>query len=176
MAIAVTQISASVAAMTWMGIEWATHKKPSVLGLATGAIAGLAAVTPASGFIGPVGGFCIGLTAGSLCYLASTSMKRALGYDDSLDVFGVHGVGGFIGTILVAFFAHEQFGGNQGALAMGSQFATQLTAAVITVVYTGVATWVILKLVDAVVGIRVSEEDEIRGLDLSAHDEVGYNL
>jgi Amt family ammonium transporter len=176
MAIAVTQISASVAAMTWMAIEWFKHKKPSVLGLATGAIAGLAAVTPASGFIGPVGGFCIGLTSGILCYLASTSMKRALGYDDSLDVFGVHGVGGFIGTLMVAIFAHEQFGGNQGALPIASQFATQLTAAVITVVYTGAATWLILKLVDVIVGIRVSDEDELRGLDLSAHDEVGYNL
>ena len=176
MAVAVTQISASMAALTWMVIEWVRNGKPSALGFVTGAIAGLAAVTPASGFIGPFGGFCIGITSGILCYLASTSMKRALGYDDSLDVFGVHGVGGFIGTLMVAFLAHEQFGGNQGALAMGSQFATQLTAAVITVVFTAVATWVILKLVDVVVGLRVEEEEEIRGLDLSSHDEVGYNL
>lgn len=176
MAVAVTQISASVAATTWMLIEWMTHKKPSVLGFVTGAIAGLAAVTPASGFIGPLGGFCIGLTSGVVCFIASTSMKRALGYDDSLDVFGVHGVGGIVGTLLVAIFASESFGGNQGALAMGSQFGVQLYAAFVTAAYTAVATWILLKVVDVMVGLRVDEESEVRGLDLSMHDEVGYNL
>ena len=176
MAVVVTQISAATAAFTWMCIEWVKHKKPSVLGLATGAIAGLTAVTPASGFIGPLGGLVIGLVSGSVCFLASTSIKRALGYDDSLDVFGVHGVGGFVGTILVAFFASDTFGGNQVGLLIGQQFATQLSAAAITIVYTGLATWLVLKLVDAMVGLRVEDEDENRGLDLSLHDETGYNL
>ena len=176
MAIAVTQISAATAAFTWMAIEWVRNGNPSMLGLATGAIAGLAAVTPASGFIGPVGGLAIGLTSGVLCYLASTSMKRALGYDDSLDVFGVHGVGGFIGTLLAGIFAASAFGGNQVGLAIGRQLGIQFGAALITVVYTAVVTYVLLKLTDAWVGIRVEAEDEVRGLDLTQHDEVGYNL
>ena len=176
MAVAVTQISAATAAFTWMCIEWVQHKKPSMLGLATGAIAGLAAVTPASGFIGPIGGLVIGLVSGAVCFLASTTMKRALGYDDSLDVFGVHGVGGFIGTILVAVFAHESFGGNQGDLNMAQQFMNQLAAAAITIVYTGVVSYVILKVVDGMVGLRVDEEGEVTGLDLHLHDETGYNL
>ena len=176
MAVVVTQISAATAALSWMAIEWVKHGKPSMLGLATGAIAGLAAVTPASGFIGPVGGLVIGLVSGCVCFLASTSIKRALGYDDSLDVFGVHGVGGFIGTLLVSFFAHETFGGNQGDLAMGQQFLSQLAAAAITIVYTGVVSFGILKLVDAMVGLRVDVEDETRGLDISLHEESGYNL
>jgi Amt family ammonium transporter len=176
MAITVTQISAAMAAFTWMSIEWLKHGKPSVLGTATGAIAGLAAVTPASGFIGPVGGFLIGFASGGLCYLASTALKQRLGYDDSLDVFGVHGVGGFVGTVLAGVFAAGVFGGNQGDLAIGHQLGVQLTAAVITVVYTAVVTLAVLKLADALVGLRVEEEEESRGLDLSMHDEVGYNL
>ena len=176
MAVAVTQISAATAACTWMAIEWVQHKKPSMLGLATGAIAGLAAVTPASGFIGPVGGLCIGLASGVICFVASTSIKRSLGYDDSLDVFGVHGVGGFVGTILAAVFAHEMFGGNQGALSIGSQLWVQTHAAIVTAVYTAIATWVLLKLTGAIVPLRVDEEEEARGLDLVLHDESGYNL
>ncbi|MBW2274576.1 MAG: ammonium transporter [Deltaproteobacteria bacterium] len=176
MAITVTHISASTAALTWMGIEWVINKKPSALGLATGAIAGLAAVTPASGFIGPVGGLLIGLASGALCFLASTSMKRRLGYDDSLDVFGVHGVGGFVGTVLAGVFAAGYFGGNQGDLDIASQVGTQLTAAVVTVVYTAAATWVILKAVDVLVGLRVEVEAERHGLDISLHDESGYRL
>ncbi len=175
MAAVVTQISAATAAATWMVIEWVRHGKPSVLGIATGAIAGLAAVTPASGYIGPVGGLAIGLASGAVCYLASTSMKRALGYDDSLDVFGVHGVGGFVGTVLAAVFASEVFGGNQGALAIGSQLGVQLLAAGITVVYTALASYVILKAVSAVIGLRVTDEDETRGLDVSLHEERGYD-
>jgi len=175
MALLVSQISASTAAATWMAIEWVRHGRPSVLGIATGAIAGLAAVTPASGFIGPVGGLCIGLVSGSLCYLASTSMKRALGYDDSLDVFGVHGVGGFIGTMLVAVFANEAFGGNQGDLSIGSQLGIQLWAAFVTIVYTGLMSFALIKLVAVTIGLRVSDEDEQRGLDVSQHEEAGYN-
>jgi Amt family ammonium transporter len=176
MAITVTHISASTAALTWMMIEWVRHSKPSVLGIATGAIAGLAAITPASGVVGPIGGLAIGFTAGAVCYLASTMLKIRLGYDDSLDVFGVHGVGGFIGTVMAGVFGAAALGGNQEGLAIGSQVGVQLTAALITAVWAGVASYVLLKFVDAVVGLRVDEEEESRGLDIALHDEVGYNL
>jgi Amt family ammonium transporter len=176
MAVAVTQISAATAAFTWMCIDWITSGKPTALGLATGAIAGLAAVTPASGFIGPVGGLAIGFAAGGICWYASIRVKQAFGYDDSLDVFGVHGVGGFVGTVLAGVFAAGAFGGNQGDLAIGSQVGVQLFAALVTVVYTGVATLAILKIVDALVGLRVEDEAEASGLDLSLHNESGYNL
>jgi Amt family ammonium transporter len=176
MAVTVTQISAATAAFTWMSIEWLRNGKPSMLGLATGAIAGLAAVTPASGFIGPVGGLAIGLASGGLCYLASTSVKRALRYDDSLDVFGVHGVGGFVGTVLAGLFAAGAFGGNQPDLAIGRQLGVQLLAACITVVYTAAVSFALLKAIDATIGLRVDAEGEVRGLDLTLHDEVGYNL
>jgi Amt family ammonium transporter len=176
MAIVVTQLSAATAAFTWMSIEWVKNGRPSVLGIATGAIAGLAAVTPASGFIGPVGGLAIGLVSGTVCWYVSTAVKRKLGYDDSLDVFGVHGVGGFLGTVLAGVFAAEAFQGNQGALAIGSQVGTQLYAAVVTVVYTAIASFAILKAVDATVGLRVNEEEESQGLDTALHAEVGYDL
>jgi len=176
MAITVTHISASTAALTWMMIEWVRHSKPSVLGIATGAIAGLAAITPASGVVGPIGGLAIGFTSGALCYLASTILKIRLGYDDSLDVFGVHGVGGFIGTVMAGVFGAAALGGNQEGLAIGSQVGVQVTAALITAVWAGVGSYVLLKFVDAVVGLRVDEEEESRGLDIALHDEVGYNL
>jgi Amt family ammonium transporter len=174
MAITVTHISASAAALTWMTAEWIIHEKPSVLGLATGAIAGLAAVTPASGFIGPFGGLMIGLASGLICFLASTTVKMKLGYDDSLDVFGVHGVGGFVGTVLAGVFCAGVFGGNMGDVSIGGQVGTQLLAAFITIVYTAVATFVILKLTNALVGLRVSTDDENKGLDLTLHEETGY--
>jgi Amt family ammonium transporter len=176
MAIVVTQISASTAGFTWMCIEWIKNGRPSVLGLATGAIAGLAAVTPASGFIGPVGGLAIGFASGVLCWWVSTVIKGALGYDDSLDVFGVHGVGGFTGTLMVGVFAAGMFGGNQGALAIGNQVLTQLLAALIAIVYTAAVSWLILKLVDATLGLRVTEEEEVTGLDTVLHAEAGYDL
>lgn len=176
MAITVTHISASAAALTWMAIEWFLHEKPSALGLATGAIAGLAAVTPASGFIGPIGGLAIGIASGWLCYIASTSIKRKFGYDDSLDVFGVHGVGGFIGTVLAGVFCAGSFGGNMGNVNIGSQVGTQLLAASITIAYTAVATWAILKAVDALIGLRVDTDAENQGLDLALHDETGYRF
>ncbi len=176
MAIAVTQISASTAALTWMFIEWTQNGKPSVLGLATGAIAGLAAVTPASGFIGPIGGFGIGLASGFICWWASTVIKIKLGYDDSLDVFGVHGVGGFVGTMLVAVFASGTFGGKEGDLAIASQFGVQLLASVVTIVYTGIMSYGILKAIDATIGLRVTQEHEVMGLDTTLHAETGYDL
>jgi Amt family ammonium transporter len=175
MALVVTQISAATAALTWMLLEWWQHGRPSVLGIVTGSIAGLAAVTPASGFIGPVGGFGIGIAAGCACYYASVVVKFKLGYDDSLDVFGVHGVGGFVGTILAGLFASEVFGGLRGDLAIGRQVGIQLLAAVITVVYTGVISFGLAKLVDSVVGLRIDEYGEEQGLDLSDHGESGYN-
>ena len=176
MAITVTQISASTAALTWMFAEWIKHGKPSVLGIATGAIAGLAAITPAAGVVGPVGGLVIGLCAGWICFIASTTLKSKLGYDDSLDVFGVHGVGGFIGTILAGLFGAAILGGNQEGLAIGSQLGVQTVAALITAAWAAVASYVLLKITDALVGLRVNEEDESTGLDLALHEERGYNL
>ena len=177
MAITVTHISASVAALTWIGIEWLRHGKPSALGLATGAIAGLAAVTPASGYIGPLGGFVIGLASGVLCYVASTSLKRRLGYDDSLDVFGVHGVGGVVGTLLVACFAAGSLGGSMGAdFAMGHQFLVQLLAVLGVGVYTAVATGAILWALGLVMKLRVDPQEETDGIDLALHNEAGYRL
>jgi Amt family ammonium transporter len=175
MAITATHLSASSAAFTWLTIEWLQHGKPSALGLATGAIAGLAAVTPASGFVGPGGGFAIGVVAGALCYLASTRMKQRFGYDDSLDVFGVHGVGGFVGIVLVSFLAAGALGGNQGDLDVARQLGVQLGSALGVAVYTGVATWIALKLVAAITPLRVSESEEDVGLDLVLHNESGYN-
>lgn len=176
MAITVTQISASTAALAWMFSEWFKHGKPSVLGIATGAIAGLAAITPAAGVVGPIGALAIGLSSGIVCFLASTALKAKFGYDDSLDVFGVHGVGGFIGTVMAGIFGAALLGGNQEGLAIGSQVAVQLKAALITATWAGVATFGLLKVTDAMVGIRVTEDDERTGLDLSLHEERGYNL
>jgi Amt family ammonium transporter len=175
-ALVATHLSASTAALVWMAIEWSRFGRPSMLGVATGAVAGLAAVTPASGFIGPVGALAIGGVAGAVCWWASTALKRRFGYDDSLDVFGVHGVGGFIGTVLVAVFASDAFGGNQAGLAIGAQLGVQLLAAAFTVVYTGALTLAILRGVALLTGLRVGEADETRGLDVALHGEGGYNL
>ena len=176
MAITVTQISASTAALTWMAAEWRKYGKPSVLGAATGAIAGLAAITPAAGVVGPLGGLAIGFSSGLVCYLASTAMKHKFGYDDSLDVFGVHGVGGFLGTIMAGVFGAAILGGNQEGLSIVSQVGVQFFAATLTALWAGIASFVLLKAVDAMVGLRVSEEDESVGLDVSLHEESGYNL
>ena len=175
MAILVTQLSASVAALTWIAIEWIKLGKPSALGFATGAIAGLAAVTPASGFVGPEGGFVIGLTSGAVCWWAATQLKIKLGYDDALDVLGVHGVGGLIGVLLVAVFASTAFGGNQEGLDIGAQLKSQSIAAVVTVVWTVVGTYISLKIA-GLVGLRVTSDDEEVGLDLTQHTERGYDL
>jgi len=174
MAITVTHVSAATAACTWSAIEWGQHGKPSALGFATGAIAGLAAVTPASGFVGPIGGLLIGLASGALCYIASTIVKMRLGYDDSLDVFGVHGVGGFVGTVMAGFLASQAFGGNQGDLAIGRQVALQAGAALGVAAYTAAASWVILKGVAAITPLRASEQEENTGLDITQHEEAGY--
>ncbi len=179
MAMAVTQIATATAALAWMFAEWLAHGKPSVLGIASGAVAGLVAITPASGTAGPMGAILIGAVAGVGCFIASTKLKRALGYDDSLDVFGVHAVGGIIGAILTGLCAFPEMGGvwsvPEGAT-MGGQIVTQIKGVLFTVIYTGVASFIILKVVDAIVGLRVSDEEETEGLVLSQHDERGYNL
>ena len=179
MAMAVTQIAAAAAALGWMFSEWVDHGKPSVLGIASGAVAGLIAITPASGAVGPIGALVIGFVAGLGCFFASTKIKRLIGYDDSLDVFGVHAVGGIIGAILTGVFCAQSFGGigfggdNTG---IGGQVWVQLIGVGATVIYSGIASFIILKGLDAVIGLRVSHDEETEGLDLSQHDERGYNL
>ena len=175
-ALVVTQISAATATLMWMFIEWAKFGKPSMLGAATGSIAGLAAITPASGTVGPIGALAIGALSGFICWWASTVLKKKLGYDDSLDVFGVHGVGGFIGTVMLAVFMAPAFGGVGGAdFSIAGQLKVQLIAGVGTAVYTAIASLIILKVVGAVVGLRVNEAEEDQGLDLAYHGEEGYN-
>ena len=176
MAMAVTHICTATAAFTWMVVEWVRHGKPSALGIATGAVAGLVAITPASGTVGPIGAILIGIASGVLCFFAATTLKRAMGYDDSLDVFGVHGVGGFVGAILTGVFTAEMFGGSGLDGGIGSQVALQFVGAAATVVYSGVLTWVILKVLDSAMGLRVTADEEAEGLDLALHDERGFSL
>ena len=176
MAMAVTHISAAMAGFTWMLIEWSSHGKPSVLGIATGTIAGLAAITPASGYVGPVGALAIGLAAGVLCYWGANSLKRLVGYDDSLDVFGVHGIGGIVGVLLTGVFASSALGGSVEDLNIGNQLWLQAVGIVATLVYSGALTFILVKVVDGMIGIRVTAEEEGTGLDLALHDERGINL
>lgn len=176
MAMLVTQIATAAAAIAWMSIEWISHGKPSVLGIASGAVAGLVAITPASGTVGPQGALYLGLIAGVACFYAATKLKRAMGYDDSLDVFGVHAVGGIIGAILTGVFAAEAFGGSGLANGIAAQVWIQTKSVLFTIVYTGVLSAIILKVVDVTMGLRVTEEEEQMGLDLSSHDERGYVL
>jgi Amt family ammonium transporter len=175
-ALLVTQIATGAAALAWMLAEWLLHRKPSVLGIASGAVAGLVAITPASGTCGPVGALVIGGVAGVLCFLASTKLKRALGYDDSLDVFGVHAVGGIVGAILTGVFADASLGGKGLAegVTIGGQVWVQFLGVAVTVAITAVVTFVLLKIIGAIVGLRVNEEEETEGLDLVLHNERGY--
>ena len=173
MAMAVTQIATAAAALSWMFIEWMSRGKPSVLGIISGAIAGLVAITPASGFVAPAGALAIGIVAGIACYWGATWLKRTLGYDDSLDAFGVHGVGGIVGALLTGVFAAEAIGGTPGLLEGNpGQVWTQFVGIIATVVWCGVATFIILKIVQMLVGLRVDEETEVIGLDISLHGEV----
>jgi Amt family ammonium transporter len=178
MAMLVTQIATATAALAWMFSEWLNHGKASVLGIATGAVAGLVAITPASGTAGPIGALAIGAASGIICFLASTKLKRALGYDDALDVFGVHAVGGIVGALLTGVFAAATLGGAGLAegMTIGGQLWVQTKGVLLTLVYTAVASYIILKLVDMTIGLRVTEEQETEGLDLSQHDERGYIL
>ena len=176
MAMLVTQIASAAAALAWMGSEWAMHGKPSALGIVSGAIGGLVAITPASGTAGPAGALVIGLAAGVLCFLAATRLKRLLGYDDALDAFGVHAVGGIVGAILTGVCAGTLGGvGLPEGVSIGGQVWVQTKSVLFTVVFSGVLSLAILKLLDSVIGLRVSREQEMQGLDLTLHDERAYN-
>jgi len=177
MAMAVTQIATAAAALAWMFAEWKVHGKPSVLGIISGAVAGLVAITPASGSVGPMGALAIGAAAGVGCYWAATSLKRALGYDDSLDVFGVHAVGGIIGAMLTGVFSAVSLGGSGLAHdTISAQVIAQGMGVGVTIIYTAVLSFIILKVIDALIGLRVDEDSETEGLDVSQHDERGYIL
>ena len=172
MAMLVTQIATAAAALTWMFLEWGLRGKPSVLGIISGAIAGLVAITPASGFVAPMGALFIGVAAGVACYWGATWLKKTCGYDDSLDVFGIHGIGGIVGAILTGVFAAEAVGGTAGLLEGNvGQVFTQLWGIVATIVWCAVASAVLLKLIDLIIGLRVEEEIERDGLDLGLHGE-----
>ena len=179
MAMAVTHISAAAASLAWMTCEWVRSGKPTVLGIVTGMVAGLGTITPASGYVGPLGGLLIGISAGVVCYFATQYIKRVLKIDDSLDVFPVHGVGGALGCLLTAVFYSNSFGGLQPAdevYSISSQFGVQAIGVVATVVWCAVITFFILKLVDMVTGLRVAEDEETEGLDIVLHNERGYNI
>ena len=174
MAMATTQIATAAAALAWMFVEWGVKKKPSVLGIISGAVAGLVAVTPASGFVDPTGALVIGIAAGALCFFAATTLKNALGYDDSLDAFGVHAIGGIIGALLTGVFARRAVGGDSAVgLIDGNagQVLIQFYGVATTIVYDAVVSFILLKLVDLVIGLRVPDEVERDGLDIALHGE-----
>jgi Amt family ammonium transporter len=174
MAMAVTQIATAAAALAWMFAEWISRGKPSVLGIISGAVAGLVAITPASGFVNPTGALAIGIVAGVVCFWGATWLKHAMGYDDSLDAFGVHGLGGFVGAILTGVFAVEAIGGDgKKGLIDGNagQVLTQLWGCLVCIAWCAVATFIILKIVDVVIGLRVTAEEEVEGLDINLHGE-----
>jgi Amt family ammonium transporter len=178
MAMLVTQVATAAAALSWMAVEWKLHGKPSLLGIASGAVAGLVAITPASGSCGPLGAIGIGLAAGVLCFLASSRLKRRLGYDDALDVFGVHGIGGIVGALLTGVFASASLGGIGLAegVSMATQVGHQVMAVAVTCVWSGVVAAGSLWLISRFTSLRVDAEGETDGLDLALHDERGYNL
>jgi Amt family ammonium transporter len=181
MAMLVTHISAAAGSLAWMMMEWTKHGKPSVLGIVTGMVAGLGTITPASGFVGPAGALIIGLSAGVICYYATQAIKQRFKIDDSLDVFPVHGVGGMLGTLLAGVFASDALGvfsgqGYNEGMNMVSQVSVQLVGIIATFAYTAIVSYILLKLVDKLLVLRVDEEDEVRGLDLVEHDERGYDL
>ena len=175
MAMLVTHIGAAAGSLSWMGREWMKQGKPSVLGIVTGMVAGLGTITPASGFVGPMGALFIGVSAGLICYEATQYIKKVLKIDDSLDVFPVHGVGGILGTILTGVFASASFGGMGLENSISTQVFIQIIGVVFTIVWCGFFTYIILKFVDNLLGLRISEEEEETGIDLSEHGEKGYN-
>jgi Amt family ammonium transporter len=182
MAVVVTHVSAAAGVLIWSGIEWIKFGKPSALGAVTGMVAGLGTITPASGFVGPGGALIIGISAGAICFFATQFVKRTLKIDDSLDVFPVHGVGGILGSLLVAFFASTElgvfsgYGFAEGIESVGGQLKVQLIGVVATLVYTAIVSYALLKLISLITPLRVAEEDEVQGLDLGEHEETGYNL
>jgi Amt family ammonium transporter len=175
MTLAATQVSAATAALVWTCVEWIRHGRPSVLGIITGAVAGLATVTPASGYVGIGGAMAIGAISAVVCFFAATTMKRRLGYDDSLDAFGVHGVGGLVGSILTGVFASVSLGGTE-KIDIVRQVGVQVLACAVTAAWSGLATWGLLKLADVALRARVDEEQELVGLDITNHEERGYDL
>ena len=179
MAVAVTQISTAAAALSWMFTEWIVYRRPSILGIASGAVAGLVAITPAAGVASPMGALGLGAISGLVCFFSATWLKHRLGYDDSLDVFGVHAVSGILGALLTGVVASPILGGvgfANGITTLGAQVVVQLIGVGATVCYAGVVTFIILELVDAMVGLRVSEQEEKVGLDVATHNERAYNL
>lgn len=177
MALAVTQIASAAAALSWMFTEWALRGKPSVLGIISGAVGGLVAITPAAGFVGPMGALLIGVAGGVCCYWGATSLKKKFGYDDSLDAFGIHGVGGIVGGLLTGVFAVEAIGGTPGLIeGAPNQVLLQAYGIVVTIIYCAIVTYVILKVVQATVGLRVDEATELVGLDIKLHGERAYDL
>jgi Amt family ammonium transporter len=181
MAMLVTHMSAAAGALTWMVCEWVRFGRPSALGAVTGMVAGLGTITPASGFVGPGGGLIIGITAGFICFNATNILKQRLGVDDSLDVFPVHGVGGALGTVLAGVFASASLGvfsgqGYAEGMTMGSQVGVQVVGVLASGVYTAIATFILLKVVDVMLGLRVSSDEETEGLDINQHNERGYDL
>ena len=173
MAMVVTHIAAATASLTWMAIEWYKNGKPGLVGLVTGTIAGLATITPASGYVDPKSAFIIGVLAGSICWYCSVLIKQTFNIDDSLDVFAVHGVGGMLGIILVGFLANEAIGGTAGSWA---QAKVQITGVIAVAALSIVATYIIVKIVQAVIGLRVSSKEAQDGLDITTHGERGYHL
>lgn len=176
MAMLVTHLSAATASLTWLAIEWFRYGRPSLVGLVTGTIAGLATVTPASGFIGPIGGVILGLAGGIICYLGVDLIKRVLKIDDSLDVLAVHGFGGATGTILTAILAIPMFAGVGLSVSVSEQLVVQIIGVVAVAVWSGVASAVLIKVTQALVGLRVSEDEELEGLDQTSHGESGYKI
>ncbi len=182
MAMLVTHISASAGVVVWLTLEWIKFGKPSMLGAATGMVAGLGTITPASGFVGPAGAFIIGISAGFICFYATQFIKNTLKIDDSLDVFPVHGVGGILGTMLAGIFSATSlglfsgYGFSEGITSMAGQLSVQATGVLSTLIYTAIMSFIILKLIDITLGLRVNEEQEIQGLDINQHEERGYDL
>ncbi|MBT3596678.1 MAG: ammonium transporter, partial [Verrucomicrobia bacterium] len=176
MAMLVTQLATAMAAITWMFIEWIKTGRPTAVGIATGAVAGLVAITPASGTAGPMGALLIGLCSSAVCYLAATSLKQKLGYDDSLDVFGVHGVGGVVGAVLTGVCAAPALGGSYTEIpSIGFQVVAQIKSVIVTIAWSGVVSVIALFIIDKTMGLRVSDEEEMMGLDQACHGESGYN-
>jgi Amt family ammonium transporter len=177
MAMLVTHIGAAAGSLTWMCIEWVRFGKPSVLGIVTGMVAGLGTITPASGFVGPIGALIIGITAGTVCFYATQFIKRKLIIDDSLDVFPVHGIGGITGSLLTGVFAASSLGGVglPENVTIMQQVGVQALAVLVTIFWSGLFSYCILKLLDWCIGLRVDEDEEVQGLDIVLHEETGYH-
>ena len=178
MAMLVTHLSAAMGSLVWLTIEWVKFGKPSLVGIVTGMVAGLATITPASGFVGPIGALIIGLVGGIFCYYMVGFIKHRLKIDDSLDVFAVHGVGGVLGTLMVAVLVDKSFGGAglEKGMTIASQFGVQLTGFAAVLVWAVFASYVLVKIVQSTVGLRVSDDEELEGLDVTSHGETGYSL